>query len=137
MASGLKCKQKTVGKYCPEDERKEEKDLLSVMNSRQDKKLPREIILKSNSEIDRVIQTGKKLSSDLFVVFIYQSGRSRVAFLVSKKIGTAVKRNRMKRLFREAYRLNKHKFVGQEVVFILNRFSSNFKQIFAEIEKLI
>ncbi len=106
------------------------------MNSRQDNKLPREIILKSKSEIDRVIKYGKKVARDSFKVFLYQSEQTRVAFLVSKKIGTAVKRNRMKRLFREGYRLNKNKFVQQEVVFIINRFIKNFQKIFTEIEKI-
>ena len=93
-------------KCYPEGVLKEEKDLLSAMSSRQDKKLPREIILKSKSEIDRVIKSGKKVTRDSFNVFVRQSEQTRVAFLVSKKIGTAVMRNRMKRLFREGRSLD-------------------------------
>ena len=123
-------------KCYPEGVLKEEKDLLSAMSSRQDKKLPREIILKSKSEIDRVIKSGKKVTRDSFNVFVRQSEQTRVAFLVSKKIGTAVMRNRMKRLFREGYRLNKNKFLDKEVVIIINRFIDNFQEIFTEIEKI-
>jgi ribonuclease P protein component len=123
-------------KCYPEGVQKEEKDLLSAMSSRQDKKLPREIILKSKSEIDRVIKSGKKITRDSFNVFVRQSEQTRVAFLVSKKIGTAVMRNRMKRLFREGYRLNKDKFLDKEVVIIINRFINNFQKIFTEIEKI-
>ena len=123
-------------KCYPEGVLKEEKDLLSAMSSRQDKKLPREIILKSKSEIDRVIKSGKKVTRDSFNVFVRQSEQTRVAFLVSKKIGTAVMRNRMKRLFREGYRLNKDNFLDKEVVIIINRFINNFQKIFTEIEKI-
>ena len=123
-------------KCYPEGVLKEEKDLLSAMSSRQDKKLPREIILKSKSEIDRVIKSGKKVTRDSFNVFVCQSEQTRVAFLVSKKIGTAVMRNRMKRLFREGYRLNKNKFLDKEVVIIIKRFIDNFQKIFTEIEKI-
>jgi ribonuclease P protein component len=123
-------------KCYPEGVLKEEKDLLSAMSSRQDKKLPREIILKSKSEIDRVIKSGKKVTRDSFNVFVRQSEQTCVAFLVSKKIGTAVMRNRMKRLFREGYRLNKDKFLDKEVVIIINRFINNFQKIFTEIEKI-
>ena len=123
-------------KCYPEGVLKEEKDLLSAMSSRQDKKLPREIILKSKSEIDRVIKSGKKVTRDSFNVFVRQSEQTHVAFLVSKKIGTAVMRNRMKRLFREGYRLNKDKFLDKEVVIIINRFINNFQKIFTEIEKI-
>lgn len=123
-------------KCYPEGVLKEEKDLLSAMSSRQDKKLPREIILKSKSEIDRVIKSGKKVTRDSFNIFVRQSEQTRAAFLVSKKIGTAVMRNRMKRLFREGYRLNKDKFLDKEVVIIINRFINNFQKIFTEIEKI-
>jgi ribonuclease P protein component len=123
-------------KCYPEGVLKEEKDLLSAMSSRQDKKLPREIILKSKSEIDRVIKSGKKVTRDSFNIFVRQSEQTRAAFLVSKKIGTAVMRNRMKRLFREGYRLNKNKFLDKEVVIIINRFIDNFQEIFTEIEKI-
>ena len=123
-------------KCYPEGVLKEEKDLLSAMSSRQDKKLPREIILKSKSEIDRVIKSGKKVTRDSFNIFVRQSEQTRAAFLVSKKIGTAVMRNRMKRLFREGYRLNKDNFLDKEVVIIINRFINNFQKIFTEIEKI-
>jgi ribonuclease P protein component len=37
---------------------------------------------------------------------------SRLGLVVSKKVGDSVRRNRVKRLFREAFRLNKDRLPG-------------------------
>ncbi|MDR0351489.1 MAG: ribonuclease P protein component [Puniceicoccales bacterium] len=37
------------------------------------------------------------------------SGRPRFAIVVSKKVGDAIYRNRLKRVFREIFRLNQHR----------------------------
>jgi ribonuclease P protein component len=123
-------------KYCLEDAPKVEKDFLSVMNSKRQHTLPRGIILKSKSDIERVIKSGKKISKNIFDIYIHQSEKLHVAFLVSRKIGTAVKRNHMKRLFREAFRINKQKFHNRDVVFIIKHYLNDYQKIFTEIEKL-
>lgn len=48
-------------------------------------------------------------------------GHSRIGITVSKKVGNAVRRNRWKRLIREAFRRNKHRFpAGFDFVFIVS-----------------
>jgi ribonuclease P protein component len=136
MAFGLKCKLKMEEKCYLEDAPKVEKDLLSVMNSKRQHTLPRGVTLKSKSDIERVIKSGKKISKNIFDIYINQSDKSGVAFLVSRKIGSAVKRNHMKRLFRESFRINKQKFHHREVVFIIKHYLNDFQKIFTETEKL-
>ena len=57
----------------------------------------------------RVFQQGKKLLSPLFVLYILPTSQphSRLGLAVSKRIGSAVVRNRVKRRLREVFRRHK------------------------------
>jgi len=53
-------------------------------------------------------------------------GITRLGITVSKKIGNAVKRNRIKRVIRELFRLNKNRFpVGYDIVIVARRDASH------------
>lgn len=106
------------------------------MNSNRRFTLPKDLILKKKVEIEKVLHSGKRIPGHIFNTFIYASDRTRVAFLVSKKIGNAVQRNRMKRLLREAYRLNRLQFEGDEVVFSIKIFANDFHAIVDQIKSL-
>ena len=67
-----------------------------------------------HSDFLRISRYGRKLTNRYFVV-IFCPGRfkrTRLGITVSKKVGHAVERNRIKRIFREYFRLNRHKITG-------------------------
>jgi ribonuclease P protein component len=65
--------------------------------------------LKKREEIRRVFSRGKCVSCPGAKLFVLKNGLdlNRIAFTFARKYGSAVQRNRSKRLSREAYRLSR------------------------------
>ena len=59
-------------------------------------------------------KTGRRIHSEHFIAVFApnQHVRSRIGITVTKKVGPAVKRNRIKRIVREYFRLNRHNLAG-------------------------
>lgn len=73
--------------------------------------LSRDERLRKRSEIDRVFRKGRATAGKWMRVHVLENNLawSRLAVSVpGRKVGGAVRRNRWKRLVREAFRLNKH-----------------------------
>lgn len=69
-------------------------------------KLPRQAILRKRADFDRIRQRGSRLIQGSLVCNYLQESISptRAAFVVGKRCGAAVTRNRIKRRLREIYR---------------------------------
>jgi len=65
--------------------------------------------LRKPREFDTVFENGRVVRDGQLRIFNLPNGLdySRIGLVVGKRIGSAVRRNRVKRLFREAFRLNK------------------------------
>jgi len=82
-------------------------------------------------EFERVFNEGKIFKNDKVVLYVIPNDlqNSRLGLVVSKKVGNAVRRNRAKRLLREAYRLNKYLLTTHVDIIAIPRhpFSSDLK----------
>jgi ribonuclease P protein component len=79
------------------------------------------------SEFIHLSKTGKKLQNRHFIVTFSpgQFQRSRLGVTVTKKVGSSVKRNRIKRLSREYFRLNRHHLKGNWDINIIAKKEAN------------
>jgi len=107
------------------------------MNSKIRFKLPKQRILKKRIEINRVFSEGVRVRTKIFDIIFRPDDTRKVAFIITRRVGNAVKRNRMKRLLREAYRLNQEHFKGKHTVFYIKRFDDCFSEINKQLNRVL
>jgi len=80
-------------------------------------------IIKKNSEFDDIIKTGAYLKNKYYYIYYKDSSflYPKFGLAVSKKIGNAVERNKMKRQLRNIIDQNKKLFVGYYKYIIMVR----------------
>ncbi len=84
---------------------------------------PSKLRLRKSEEFKMVIEKGKKRVFSNFIVFLLPNGLShpRLGVTVSKRIGKAHTRNRIKRLIREYFRLHQHEYKSSMDIVIIAR----------------
>ena len=95
--------------------------LLSLMGSF---KFPKSEKILNRADFVKLNRSGKRLYTKHFTLITKQNGQgvTRLGVTVSKKTGNAVKRNRVKRLIREFFRLNKTHFPqGHDIVIVAKK----------------
>jgi ribonuclease P protein component len=67
------------------------------------------------------MKRGTRIHSKNLVIFVRKNekGFHRLGVIVKKEVGTAVFRNRLKRYFREYFRIHKHQMSGELDLIIL------------------
>ncbi|MBN9337866.1 MAG: ribonuclease P protein component [Chryseobacterium sp.] len=101
--------------------------------------------LKKKSEIDLLFKKGKWLSAENMRIIYFSSSEKypiescKIGVSVSKKFfKKAVDRNRIKRLLRESYRLNKATYFdafGEQTLAMLFWVSKDLPEHFSDVEK--
>lgn len=107
-----------------------------------DASLPKYQRLTRSSDIQGVLDKGHKYRGSFFTLFLTERVENccRVGFLVPKKLGNAVLRNRVKRLGREAFRRQKSLFdPGLDLVFLARTDVKewNYQQVYKEMADLV
>lgn len=66
--------------------------------------------IKKSENFNIIYTKGKRIHTKYCLIFLQKSEKQLFGFVASKKVGNAVVRNRIKRLFRETIRKNINKF---------------------------
>jgi ribonuclease P protein component len=82
--------------------------------------------LHKKSDFNKCFYKGQLLENDKIKIIVYKRNDNnnvkRLGLITSRKIGTAVTRNKSKRLIREIFRLNKHLLKEQlDIIIILRK----------------
>jgi len=99
--------------------------------------------IKSKREFKEVLDEGKKISSNYFFVFMMKKKESnyfKVGFIITKKIGNAVLRNKIKRRIKEALRNIELNFnEGISIIFIVKKviLEKSYIEITQELIKVL
>ena len=97
-------------------------------------------ILKDD-EFQQIYRKGKRCHTKNFTVIIAPNsqGYARLGLRAGRKVGGAIKRNQVKRLAREFFRLNQHRLVGSQDYLIIAKKEAtdlNYHQVFNELSRL-
>ncbi|HEY4716264.1 MAG TPA: ribonuclease P protein component [bacterium] len=101
---------------------------------------PVKLRIKKGSEFKKVMMTGGKNMFDHFVVFGMENGLAhpRLGITVTKAVGNAPVRNRVKRLLREFFRLHQYELKSKDFVVIARKGCDKlvYKDVAAELTPL-
>ncbi|MEW6670786.1 MAG: ribonuclease P protein component [Thermodesulfobacteriota bacterium] len=93
------------------------------------------------SDYLRLQQTGNKIQNNHFIASFGPGrfNRSRLGITVTKKVGNAATRNKIKRMSREFFRLNRHQLTGSwDIVIIAKKEAVNLTadQTFSSLQNV-
>jgi ribonuclease P protein component len=133
-----------------ENENQSRKSIVKQKTSKGEEKIkclrdysfPKQLRIRKRSEFKNVYISGTKFTTKNFIIFICSNNFQypRLGITATKKYGKAVKRNRIKRMIREFFRLNKPFFKnGYDYVFLVknNCTLTKFQEIVFELESFL
>ncbi len=99
-------------------------------------------IIRKSKDYKNIYKYGKSVAGKSVVIYFKENSQdtSRFGFSVSKKLGKAAKRNRVRRILKEVCRLRKDLFPnGKDYVIIARRgiLGLNYREVERDIEELI
>lgn len=107
-------------------------------NPRKRNAFPSSLRIQKREEYRLIYSKGKKISSDSFSLFMLGNGfgKGRLGITVTKRVGKANKRNKVKRIFREIFRKNKDR-MSKDFDMIIHAKPVVLNKNYRELEKEI
>jgi len=99
--------------------------------------------IKSKKEFREILDKGQKISSNFFLTYIKKTEETnslKAGFIITKKIGNAVTRNRIRRKIKEALRVTEFESdTGISMIFIIRKavIEKDYLNIREELDKVL
>ncbi|WP_273123526.1 ribonuclease P protein component [Metabacillus sp. HB246100] len=99
--------------------------------------------VKKNKDFQKIFKQGKSIANRQFVLYIMDNSTEkefRIGLSVSKKIGNAVTRNKVKRLIRQVFLEEKDKLItGKEFIMIARKPAAemNYHEVKGSVQHLL
>lgn len=77
--------------------------------------------IKKNEDFKSVYQSGRSIANRTLVMYIRENTENQLGISVSKKVGNSVVRHRVKRLIKEAFRLQQYHINGTFDIIVISR----------------
>ena len=103
--------------------------------------LPKKVRLLKRAQFLTLSRQGKRVYTDCFIAIVLKGTvqNNRIGITISKKVGNAVERNRIKRIIREYFRHKKENISGPNDINIIARrglTTLSNRQIIEKLDKL-
>nr|WP_201277811.1 ribonuclease P protein component [Mammaliicoccus sciuri] len=87
--------------------------------------------IKKNNDFQRIYKKGKSVANRQFVIYTAENNLDhfRLGISVSKKMGNAVTRNRIKRSIRECFKNHKENIIPKDIIVIARNQAVDLKVI--------
>lgn len=95
--------------------------------------------IRKKREFSEVVSHGERLHSPHFVIYVRPNQHRRLGITVSHHVGNAVQRNRVKRLLREFFRLNKQKLPYCDMLIVAKEGAPllKYQQVYEELSGVL
>lgn len=95
--------------------------------------------IRKKREFLEITNNGKKIHTRHFIIYLKSNRDKRLGITVSHLVGNAVKRNRVKRLIREFFRLNKERLPRCDILIVAKRGAPllNYQNVYEELSGVL